>query len=126
MFGKKKAERIQELELALATEKACVAEFVKDYETLQGLKDKADADRSALRNQVEYLVRTIRQMDDQIFTMFQKTDWPSMRPHFQTLSDGMTARKVAESNRIGDIMRQELISTYTSRAADAQKKITKA
>ena len=66
----------------------------------------------AAQNQVEYLVRTIRQMDDQIFSMSQLTAWESMRPHFRTLCDGMTARKVAESNRIADILRPELIATY--------------
>lgn len=66
----------------------------------------------ASRNQVEYLVRTIREMDDKIFAMSQCTDWGQMRPYFNTLHDGMTARKVAESNRIADILRPQLLETY--------------
>ncbi len=73
---------------------------------------ETEARLKASQNQVEYLVRTIRQMDDQIFAMSQKTDWGQMHPHFLTLSDGMTARKVVESDRIGDILRPQLEATY--------------
>lgn len=69
-------------------------------------------EEASLRNQLEYLVRTIRDMDDQIFRMSQCGDWNSMRPMFNKLQDGMTHRKVAESNRINDVLRTELISTY--------------
>ena len=100
MFGKK--ARIAALE----------AEVNRLTANLRNESAQHTAEEGALRNQVEYLVRTIRQMDDQIFAMSQKTDWVSMRPHFQTLSDGMTARKVAESDRIADILRPELIETY--------------
>lgn len=65
-----------------------------------------------LRNQIEYLVRTIRGMDDQIFQMTQMSSFEAMRPHFVQLQDGMTSRKVAESNRIADILRPELEKTY--------------
>lgn len=71
-----------------------------------------EAKMAAQRNQIEYLVRTIRQMDDAIFSMSQMTSWDSMRPRFAQLVDQMTARKVAESNRIGDILRTELVDTY--------------
>lgn len=67
----------------------------------------------APKNQVEYLVRTLRDMDNQIFKMSQASSWDQMRPNFQTLAEGMTARKVAESNRIAEIIRPELITTYT-------------
>ena len=79
------------------------------------LRDQAEANLKAgmaLRNQVEYLVRTIREMDDQIFKMSQCGSWNAMQPHFVTLSDGMTSRKVIESNRINDLIRPELIKTY--------------
>jgi hypothetical protein len=66
----------------------------------------------AAQNQVEYLVRTIRDMDQEIWNMGQKTDWSQQRSHFMKLHDEMTARKDAESNRIGDILRGELIDTY--------------
>lgn len=106
MFGKK-AQRIAQLEESLA-----------DKERLFHIQQtgwrESNEKAAALRTQVEYLVRTIRQMDDQIFAMSQCTGWPQMRPHFQTLSDGMTARKVAESNRIGELIRPELEKTYNA------------
>lgn len=66
-----------------------------------------------LRNQVEYLVRTIRDTDQEIFNMSQKTTWDGMRPGFNKLLDEVTARKVAESKRIADIMRPQLTETYS-------------
>jgi hypothetical protein len=108
MFGKKK--RIAELE----------AEVNRYRANLQNESAAHTTEENALRNQVEYLVRTIRQMDDQIFAMSQCADFNQMRPHFLTLSDGMTARKVAESNRIADILRPQLIETYKPAKADAQ------
>jgi hypothetical protein len=76
----------------------------------------------AAQNQIEYLVRTIRDMDQEIWHMGQKTDWIQQRPHFVKLHDEMTARKVEESKRIGSIIRGEIIDTY---AGDAQKRIGK-
>jgi len=103
MFGKK--AKIAELEAELREQREYIMKLQRESaEFVPQLR--------ASQNQVEYLVRTIRQMDDQIFAMSQRTDWVSMRPHFQTLSDGMTARKVAESDRIADILRPELIETY--------------
>lgn len=67
-----------------------------------------------LANQVEYLVRTLRNMDGEIWNMTQRTDWESMRKHFVVLQEGMIARKVAESNRIGELLRPELIETYAN------------
>jgi uncharacterized coiled-coil protein SlyX len=96
MFGKKK--RIAELEAKNARQADVITQLIEVNQDL--------------RNQVEYLVRTIRQMDDQIWQMSQCTDWHQMRPYFVTLSDGMTARKVAESNRISDVLRPQLIETY--------------
>lgn len=71
-----------------------------------------DTEEATLRNQIEYLVRTIRDMDQEIWNMAQRSDWNSMRPHFVKLQDGMTARKYAENGRINDIIRGELIDTY--------------
>lgn len=73
---------------------------------------ESEAQRRALANQVEYLVRTIRDMDQEIFNMSQRTDWNSMRPHFNKLQEEMIVRKNAESKHIGEILRPELISTY--------------
>lgn len=70
----------------------------------------------ALQAQVEYLVRTIRDMDQEIFNMSQRTSWEAMRPHFVKLQEEMTARKVAESKRIAEILRPGIISTYQPKA----------
>lgn len=74
-----------------------------------------EAQNRALTNQVEYLVRTIRQTDDIIFSIQQSADgsWKTVQPRFAQLSDQMTHRKVAESNRISELIRPELIKTYT-------------
>jgi uncharacterized coiled-coil protein SlyX len=114
LFGKK---RIAELELALATEKACVEGFIKDMEEERKISQ-------GLRNQVEYLVRTIRQTDDIIFAISQCTDWTTMRPRVAQLTDQMTARKVAESNRIGDLLRPQLLDVYNDQT-NAPKQVTK-
>lgn len=74
-----------------------------------------EADILALRNQVDYLVRTIRDMDDKIFSMgqFANGTWnESVRTRFLSLHDDMTARKVAESKRIGSLIERELHATY--------------
>src|SRR6266851_3775776 len=63
-------------------------------------------------NQVEYLVRTIRNIDDQIFKMSQLDSWEAMRPHFTNLNEGMITRKRIESDRINAILGPELIKTY--------------
>lgn len=78
----------------------------------------------ALRNQIDYLIRTIRDTDDKIFSMGQCTSWESMRPRFNILHDEMTARKVVESHRIGALITNELHDTYKPES-EALKKITK-
>jgi len=65
-----------------------------------------------LKNQVEYLVRTLRDMDQEIWNMGQRTDWNGMRPHFNKLHEGTISRKHAENERISSIIRGELIDTY--------------
>ncbi len=65
-----------------------------------------------LKNQIEYLVRTLRDMDQEIWNISQRTDWTSQRPHFVKLEEGMIARKHAENERISTIIRGELIDTY--------------
>lgn len=68
----------------------------------------------ALRNQVDFLIREIRKMDDIIFSIQQSADgsWKTVQPRFQQLTDQMTARKVAESNRINSLIVGELHNTY--------------
>lgn len=93
-----------------------IAELEKQYDELwTNYRNEADHNRveeAALRNQVEYLVRTIRDMDEQIYKISQCRDWPSMRGHVSDLVEGMTVRKRAESDRIGELIRPELIKTY--------------
>lgn len=102
LFGRK---RIRQLEESLADNNRLF--------NIQQIGWKESEERlSAMRNQVEYLVRTIRDMDQEIWNMAQKLDWPAQRPHFVKLQDGMTARKHAENERINDILRPQLIETY--------------
>ncbi len=75
----------------------------------------------ALKNQVEYLVRTIRETDDTLFRMSQCTSWESMRPAFTKLKDEMTSRKVIESRRITEIMNTELVKTYQPLAIENKR-----
>lgn len=103
LFGRK---RIVELERA--NDNLSQRLMQCDIEGAKAMKEARE-----LRNQVEYLVRTIRDMDQEIWNMGQKDNWPAQRPHFAKLHDEMTARKVAESKRIGDILRPQLIETYT-------------
>jgi DNA repair exonuclease SbcCD ATPase subunit len=120
MFGKKKAERIRELETENAALQRALNASEQNY---QKAINEVIESRGA-KNQVEYLVRTIRDIDQELFNMSQRTDWLGMRPYFQKLCDGMTARKVAESNRIADILRPALIETYKPKdLADAPKKL---
>jgi len=81
------------------------------------LRNESDAhhtEETALRNQIEYLVRTIRDMDEQIYKMSQCTDFYQMRPHATDLIESMSVRKRAESDRISELIRPELIKTYAT------------
>ncbi len=106
MFGTKHKARIAELEATLATERT---NHALDMEKL---RVEHARELSALRNQVDYLVRTIRQIDDKLFSISQCTNWESMRPRINSLVEDMTARKVAESKRINDLVADELRKTY--------------
>jgi len=74
----------------------------------------------AKENQITYLVKTIREMDDQIFKMGQMMSWESMRPFFAALHEQTMARKVNESNRIRDILLPELNATYQDKSTVPQ------
>lgn len=86
---------------------------------------RLEEENLALRNQVSYLIRTIRDMDDKLFSISQCTDWRSMLPRVNSLVDEMTARKVAESKRIGALVEKELHRAYEEESY-ALKQITKA
>ena len=92
---------------------------------LQNWEDQwKERNPDALRAQVEYLVRTIRNMDEQIYKMSQCSTWPQMQPNYRNLEEGMISRKRAESDRIGDLIRPELIKTYNAQT-NAPKRIGK-
>lgn len=103
-----------------------IRDLEKQIESMRGWREADAAKLRAAQNQVEYLVRTIRDMDEQIFKISQNADgtWARVQPNIRTLVDGMTARKVAESNRISDILRPALHDTYTEES-HALQQITK-
>jgi hypothetical protein len=127
MFDFFNRKRVRELEALLQNRDDNLEGQAQFIMKLQRESAEFTPQLRAAQNQIEYLVRTIRQMDDQIFAMSQKTDWQQMRPHFQTLCDGMIARKHAESERIGDLLRTQLIETYTPKTKNfnGPAKITK-
>src|SRR5713226_4439426 len=83
------------------------------YQAAQDLKAGMDSKRKA-NNQIEYLVRTIRDIDEQIFKMSQLGSWDQMRPHFTHLNEGMITRKRTESDRISETLQPELIKAYSA------------
>jgi len=83
------------------------------YQAAQDLKTNIDSKRKA-QNQIEYLVRTIRDMDEQIFKMGQLSSWEDMRPHFNHLNEGTITRKRLESDRIRELLQPELIKSYNN------------
>lgn len=97
--------------------KAKIAQLEAEIAQERARADRMTAEVHFSQNRVEYLVRTIRDMDQLIFNMSQCTSWESMRPYFTALNDGVTSRKVAESNRINDMLRPELIKTYSDQTS---------
>lgn len=83
----------------------------RQEQTILELTDKI----SALRNQNEYLIRTIRKMDDIVFAMGQcaGTNPTGFNGRFRELYDQAMARKTIESNRIGTLIETELHEVYT-------------
>lgn len=72
-----------------------------------------DSEVVALRNQRDYLIRTIRDMDQEIWNMSQRTSWEAQRPHFNKLMEGTIARKHAENERINALVTEQIKETYT-------------
>ena len=114
LFGKRRIAQLRD-DLAQADEANSAA---------QARARDLEAKNRALANQVEYLVRTIRDMDGQIFQIGQLADgsWTRVRNNFANLHEGMMARKRAESDRVGAILSTEIIKAY---APDTTKRITK-
>lgn len=119
MFGKK---ALQKLNADLIDS---VAKYREEVIRLQQRDAAFAASEQALRNQVDFLIREIRKMDDIIFSIQQSADgsWKTVQPRFAQLTDQMTARKVAESNRIDDLMTRELHNVYKPYEAPAPKLI---
>lgn len=89
------------------------------YEQLHQNFVRVSNDRDSLLRTVEGQDQTIREMADEvrsmdqlIYRMTQCTTWETMRPIFNQLQEKQTKRQIEESNRIGDIMRKELLSVY--------------
>lgn len=75
---------------------------------------------SALETQRTYLIKTIRDMDQEIWNMSQKPSWDLQRPHFTKLLEGTKARKHIESERIGALVQDEIESTYDPKGTHRQ------
>lgn len=81
------------------------------------------AEVEALKVQRTYLIKTIRDMDQEIWNMAQKTSWEQQRPHFVKLQDGMTARKYAENERINSLVMAEIETTYTPETKQISRRV---
>ena len=62
---------------------------------------------------IKELADIIRAHDQLIYSMTKCSDWPTMRPYFTELQRGQCSRQRAESDRITNIIRRELLSDYT-------------
>jgi hypothetical protein len=62
---------------------------------------------------IKELADDVRSMDQLIFHMSQCSSWQQMRPFFNKLQIMQEIRQKAESNRINDILRAELLQIYT-------------
>lgn len=60
------------------------------------------------RAKITSLLKTIREMDDQIFRISQCQSFDQIRPHLNNLAEGMMIRKRIESDRISDLIVKEL------------------
>lgn len=74
--------------------------------------DERDITVSEQSRTIKSMADTIRNMDQLIYRMSQCTSWPAMQPWFAQLQAGQESRQRAESDRITDLMRTELISVY--------------
>lgn len=112
MFDLFNRRKVRELEAALAAEKASVVGLRTDISREMDLAAQYRNENHSLRKQVDFLVRTIRKIDDIIFSISQCSDWTIMRPRVAQLTEEMIARKVAESNKINDVVTAAIKDTY--------------
>jgi len=71
---------------------------------------RIDLDKAESR--IRELADIIRENDQLIYQMAQKTSWDQQRPLFNQLQAGQESRMCAESNRINSILQKELIEVY--------------
>lgn len=74
---------------------------------------KAQAKVDELESRIFELTRTIREMDQQIFSMGQQPSWDLMRPYYQKLQIGTDQRMRDESNRIRNVLVPEMMKAYS-------------
>lgn len=69
-------------------------------------------DHDLAEQHIRELADIIRENDQLIHQMAMLNTWDAMRPLFNELQFGQESRMKAESNRINDIMRTELVEVY--------------
>lgn len=84
------------------------AELAAVQSALEFTRNDLDAANARIRE----LADIIRENDQLIYQMSQKTSWDQQRPLFNQLQVGQESRMKAESNRINSILRKELIEVY--------------
>lgn len=74
---------------------------------------KAQAKVDELESRIFELTHTIREMDQQIFSMGQQPSWDLMRAYYQKLQIGTDQRMRDESNRIQKVLVPEMMKAYS-------------
>lgn len=74
---------------------------------------KAQAKVDELESRIFKLTCTIREMDQQVFSMGQQPSWDLMRPYYQKLQIGTDQRMKDESNRIRNVLVPEMMKAYS-------------
>jgi hypothetical protein len=80
--------------------------------TLNARIDSLNRDLIYADDRIRELADIIRENDQLIWNMAQRTSWAEQRPFFNDLQVGMERRKSDESSRIGEILRHELLEVY--------------
>jgi hypothetical protein len=89
---------------------------VRECEDLRAQVNQLHREALGFNNQnqqtIYEMADAIRNQDQLIYQMSQCTSWEPMRPIFNRLQIDQERRMKAESSRITDILRRELISVY--------------
>jgi hypothetical protein len=86
----------------------------KAYETSMSTNEELLARNRAQEHIIQELADDIRSMDQLIYNMSQCLDWDDMKEHFHELRSMQQVRQELESNRINNILNQELLDIYKS------------